>query len=322
MFLVRTSQLTRTYFWLSQTPRFLLILSRQHGDSSPGRFELGLPTSCKTAKERAGKPRKEKAEKSEKVSQDNVKKHKKDKKSKRAESPGASDNGYDEVKDIFAVADELVSQPSATDPALDIKSDKKEKSDKTEKKKSKKSRKASIEAAIAGVGSSYIQLPVRPASNGSEADGGAPLLTIDVQPSKVDPKAITEKAVANAIDADRAENEEERRVPGYDEPPGKLNRRVRRRIELIERQRERIQKMVGVTVGSSEKADEVQARLDRWVEEYYLQASINKQKKRQLNAKQENARLKSMGRQRRKEAKKEIRMAKKVRAGLSAPKEV
>lgn len=109
MFLVRTSQLTRTYFWLSQTPRFLLILSRQHGDSSPGRFELGLPTSCKTAKERAGKPRKEKAEKSEKVSQDNVKKHKKDKKSKRAESPGASDNGYDEVKDIFAVADELVS---------------------------------------------------------------------------------------------------------------------------------------------------------------------------------------------------------------------
>ncbi|KAI0381866.1 hypothetical protein F5Y04DRAFT_61351 [Hypomontagnella monticulosa] len=281
------------------------------------------------AKERADKPRKERAEKSEKkVSQDKVKKHKKDKKSRRAESPGASDNEAEEVKAISAAAEESVSQPSVTDPASDTKSRNEEKADKTEKKKSKKSKKASIEAAIAEGASNDIQLPVRPASKGSEADDSAPLFAIDVEPSRVDPKTLPVKAAPEAMDVDRAGNEGEEQHSL--KPPSGLNRQVRRRIKLIERQREKIQKDLGVAVGSSERADEVQAQLDKWVEKYDMKASIRDEKKRVRKAKEaarlRNKRGKLLTGERLKEAKKKIQKAQKGankvrRGGLSAPRE-
>ncbi|KAI1375207.1 hypothetical protein F4677DRAFT_446714 [Hypoxylon crocopeplum] len=243
------------------------------------------------AKERTDKPRKDKAEKPEKkVSKDKIKKSKKEKKAKREESLDGSVNEPSKLEDTPAVVDELAPEASATASASTPKPDKKTKK---ADKKGKKSKKATLEALVAEDASNTVNLPAQPVSKGydadvDEADSEAPLFAIDTNPTPVDPTSLAERA--DAMDEDKDEDEEGPK--STTKPPSGLNRIARRRIRLIEERREKIQKNLGVPIGSREKADEVQAILDGWVADYDDKAAIRMEKKRLRKAK-EAARIKS-----------------------------
>ncbi|KAL7625088.1 hypothetical protein AAE478_004302 [Parahypoxylon ruwenzoriense] len=254
------------------------------------------------AKERADKPRKEKPGKTEKISKDKVKKHKKEKKSKRTSTPDGSDEEPSKLPESPAVAEE---EPSAEPPVADTKPEKeKRKAEKAEKrakkdekaaKKKKKTKEAALEAAVAeDATSDAVQLPVRPVSRSSDpgSDGGAPLFAIDTNPTPVDPNAL-----ATAGDPDPSDSDSDpdaaagKDGPGHTKPPSGLNRTARRRIRMVEAQRERIQKDLGVS-GPRERADEVQALLDKWTADFDGRAAIRLEKK-QARRQREAARIKS-----------------------------
>lgn len=80
--------------------------------------------------------------------------------------------------------------------------------------------------------------------------------------------------------------------PSQIPPPSGMNRQARRRIRMIETQREKIRKELGVPVGSSDKADEVQEQLDKWVVDFDGKAAIRMEKKRKRKEREAN-RIKS-----------------------------
>ncbi|KAI1765961.1 hypothetical protein GGR53DRAFT_488276 [Hypoxylon sp. FL1150] len=286
------------------------------------------------AKERADKPRKEKAEK--KVSQDKVKKHKKDKKPKLEDDAEISivnvTTGEDSAAQVVSSAE---SPTTASKPQQQDKKEKKQK--KAEKELKKKSKKGAIEAAIeeGASTSKSVELPVRPTSKGSDgstdsdadsdadstANGGAPLFTIDVEPSAVVPQVREEQPK-------RKDTDERTRGPPQMEPPSGLNRQERRRIRMIEEQREKIQKKLGVAPGSTDKADEVQQQLDKWVTDFDGKSAIRAEKRKARKAKEaariRNKRGKALTGRRLVERKKELHKlerANKRKQGLSAPVE-
>lgn len=296
------------------------------------------------AKERADKPRKERKEKAEKaekkVSKDKVKKHKKEKKVKREASSDDSDNESTKLEESPAATEEPSVEPSTTAPASELKSNAEEKQagkkdkSKRKEKKDKKSKKAALEAALGEDASNEAtELPMRPVPKDDEdSEGEAPLFTIDTKPTKVNLESVAEKGDAMDEDKDEAKKtqrqKEEHEKYGYNPPPSGLNRQARRRIRMIEEKREKIQKDLGVPVGSLEKADEVQARLDAWVADFDGKAAIRMEKKKRRKEK-EAARLKSksgkvLTGRRLKERKKQLqKMEKKAnkkqqRGGLSA----
>jgi len=128
-------------------------------------------------------------------------------------------------------------EPQVEDPKVEKKS-KKEKSS----KKSKKQGEESQNGASAN-------------ADTATADGGAALFVIDTNPTPVDLDSIP---VASKEEAKKDGSNKQR-------PPSGLNRAERRRIRLIERQRALIKKQMDIPEGSSEKADEVQKELDKWI---------------------------------------------------------
>ncbi|KAI1098950.1 hypothetical protein F4804DRAFT_101482 [Jackrogersella minutella] len=286
------------------------------------------------AKERADKPRKEKAEKAEKkVSKDKVKKHKKEKKEKK-EKRGESldiddDDEPNNVEDFPEEAEEPAAESSVIAEASETKAEKEaRKAEKKAKKARKEEKKLKKAAAAEDAGASNgITLPVRRASIDSDVDGGVSLFAIDTKPTPVNPESIATKEVATGGDA--AEEKEEHLKHGYNPPPSGLNRIARRRIRMIEAQREKIQKSLGVPAGSRERADEVQAQLDKWTADLDGKQAMRLEKKRRRKEK-EAARIKSKtgkaltGRrlkEREKQLKKIDKKASKKRGGLSAPVE-
>ncbi|KAI0166840.1 hypothetical protein GGR52DRAFT_574804 [Hypoxylon sp. FL1284] len=314
------------------------------------------------AKEKTKKPHKDKAVKAEKkVSQDKVKKHKKEKKPKLEDDPVASDN----EKDYIALKDapKPPAEPSSESPSKASApkyKDKKErrrkekKQKKAEKELKKKSKKGAIEAAIAESASNAdtpdvdtsnidtsntVELPVhvRPASKGSDssentddnvdedddaddADEGAPLFAIDVNPSAVVPRVQAERPVSMNTINDEDEH------PTKTQPPSGLNRQARRRIRMIEERRDLIRTKLGVADGSTDKADEVQAQLDKWVADFDAKGAARLEKRRMRKAKEaariRNKRGKLLTGRRLTERKKSLqKMEKKSRreGGLSAP---
>ncbi|OTA67418.1 hypothetical protein K449DRAFT_401919 [Hypoxylon sp. EC38] len=252
------------------------------------------------AKERVDKPRKERKEKAEKaekkVSKDKVKKHKKEKKVKREASSDDSDNESSKREESPASVEEPTVETPTTAPIPKLKSEKEEsqvgEKDKS-KKKDKKSKKAALEATIAEDASNEAtDLPMRPVSKDEDSEGEAPLFTIDTKPTKVNLESVAEKTAAIDEPKDTQHQKEEPQKSGYNPPPSGLNRQARRRIRMIEEKREKIQKDLGVPVGSNEKADEVQARLDAWVADFDGKAAIRMEKKKRRKEK-EAARLRS-----------------------------
>lgn len=170
---------------------------------------------------------------------------------------------------------------------------------------------------------------MRPASKGSDsnadadADGGAPLFTIDINPGPVVPKILEEKP--EPMDEDEDEQQDKQQGPKKTDPPSGLNRQARRRIRMIEEQREKIQKKLGVVAGGPDKADEVQALLDKWVSEFDDKSDMRVEKKRLRKAKEaariRNKRGRLLTGRALKERNKELQKTEKTsrRQGLSAP---
>lgn len=210
------------------------------------------------AKDRATKPHKEGVKKREKkVSRDGVDKHKKDKKdkkkSKRAVTPSSSDD------------DSVNSGAPVVEPEV---------------KETKQKKKAGKDG-----------------KNEVEADATS-LFAIDTNPTPVDPSAV-EAAAASGSDSGsedggvEAKPKKQKQKGSKNVPaPSGLNRAARRRIKLIERQREVIRKKLGVPEGSQERADEVQRELDEWTERYDEKAAI-RAKKQKARREKEAARVKN-----------------------------
>lgn len=96
---------------------------------------------------------------------------------------------------------------------------------------------------------------------------GEDVFMIDVNPSPADRK----KLHAQSEDEDM-EDGGALLQPGYTAPPSGKNRVVRRRLNLIDRERARIQKRLGVKEGSNENAQKVQELLERFIETYDAKA--------------------------------------------------
>lgn len=73
---------------------------------------------------------------------------------------------------------------------------------------------------------------------------------------------------------------------GYTAPPSGKNRAIRRRLQLIERERERLQKKLGVKGGSEENAQKVQQLLDKFIENYDTKAEQREIRKNERKRKE------------------------------------
>lgn len=98
------------------------------------------------------------------------------------------------------------------------------------------------------------------------AEGG--LWAFDASPMPVDPSRLQTSPDGKDEDVDMEDGGAslQTKASGFTASPSGMNKTVRLRLKLIQRQRSRIQKELGVPVGSDEKADEVQARLGEWTE--------------------------------------------------------
>ena len=150
---------------------------------------------------------------------------------------------------------------------------KKEKKVKKDKKAKKEKKDAATEAST------------EPAAS----EEAYPLFAIDTKPTPVN-KDATAESESEGENGDGAKDAKDAKdAKKYNPPPSRLNRTERRRIKLIERQREAIQKKLGVSP-AGERADEVQAALDEWVAVYDAKAAAREKKRRQRKEK-EAARL-------------------------------
>lgn len=115
---------------------------------------------------------------------------------------------------------------------------------------------------------------------------GEDVLMIDVNPTPANRK----KLHAQSEDEDM-EDGGALLQPGYTAPPSGKNRVVRRRLNLIDRERARIQKRIGVKEGSDEKVQEL---LNKFIETYDAKAEQREVRKNERNRK-ESIRLRCRG---------------------------
>ncbi|KAK5631195.1 hypothetical protein RRF57_006910 [Xylaria bambusicola] len=194
-----------------------------------------------------------------KVSDDKVTKSGKQK--RRAEP--LSDTS-DEDSDGGASVDVKSSEetPAVESPEPEITKPKSDKKTKKEKK-SKKKTQAGAEA------------------DDDNTEGGAMLFSVDTNPTPVDLATVKTSVLKKGSS-------------GWDAiaAPSGMNRQARRRIQIIELQREVIKKKKGIPEGSREREDEVQKELDSWTENLDRKISVRLEKKKARKAK-EKARLRS-----------------------------
>ena len=148
-------------------------------------------------------------------------------------------------------------------------SEEKPKKEKKDKKLKKDKKDATNEASA------------EPATSGE----APPLFMIDTKPTPVNQEATPDSESEAEEQADTGA----KKPKSYNPPPSGLNRTQRRRIKLIERQREVIQKKLGVAPGG-EGADKVQAELDEWIVVYDAKAAAREEKRR-VRKEKEAARL-------------------------------
>lgn len=113
------------------------------------------------------------------------------------------------------------------------------------------------------------------------------IFMIDVNPSP----ANRDKLRAQSEDEDMEDGGA--LLPGYTAPPSGSNRAVRRRANLIDKEKARIQRNLGVKEGSDEKAKEVQQLLNNFIETFDSKTDQREAKKRERKMK-ESARLRSL----------------------------
>ncbi|KAI1332025.1 hypothetical protein F5Y16DRAFT_358346 [Xylariaceae sp. FL0255] len=230
------------------------------------------------AKEKAMK--KEKSHRQEKVARDAVtksKKAKKDKKEKtRAQTPSdESDSEAGGAAAVKAESPSLSAVDAEVEDDLESSTEKKKKSKRD--KKEKKVKKQKVE------------------ENGTDGNDDAEpavdsglLFSLDTNPTPVDLATIPSKE-----ESARAQKKEHKaKNSAFTLPPSGLNRLARRRIKLIERQRAVIKKKMGIPPDSQDQAEEVQAAVDAWTEDFDGKTAIRLEKKSLRKAK-ESARLRN-----------------------------
>ncbi|KAI0434698.1 hypothetical protein F5Y09DRAFT_295453 [Xylaria sp. FL1042] len=92
-------------------------------------------------------------------------------------------------------------------------------------------------------------------------------------------EASMKPEVPEEVPHDEDEEEEQEKGPAQTIVPGELRRRERRRLEMIEKQRERIRRSKCIPKGSQERKDEIQQALDMWIEKFDAKASARRRKK-------------------------------------------
>lgn len=126
----------------------------------------------------------------------------------------------------------------------------------------------------------------------SEVEATAPatdetgdIFMIDVNPTPVDPRKLQPPSDDEDDDIEDGGAPLEKVGPGFYPPaPMGMNREVRRRLFLIEREKIKIQKKLGVPVDSNNKADEVKALLDEWTQEFDKRAKQKQARKKKRKA--------------------------------------
>ncbi|ROW11654.1 hypothetical protein VPNG_05595 [Cytospora leucostoma] len=77
----------------------------------------------------------------------------------------------------------------------------------------------------------------------------------------------------------------QKKRPGYTAPPSGVNRAVRRRFMLIEREKAKIKKQLGIPEGSTEKAEEVDKLLDQFTKRLDAKTAERESKKMERRVK-------------------------------------
>lgn len=167
--------------------------------------------------------------------------------------------------------------PSPTASGLHVKTGAGRKKKKEHDKQSAQESQQADKAEKAGVNAAQSHEP---------ADDGD-IFMVDVNPTA----ANREKLRAQSEDEDMEEGGAMTQ-PGYTAPPSGKNRFIRRRLQLIDRERARIQKKLGVKEGSDENAQEVQQQLNKFIETYDAKAAQREDRKNERKRK-ESVRLRS-----------------------------
>lgn len=114
---------------------------------------------------------------------------------------------------------------------------------------------------------------------------------IPIKPSNLQPPSDDED---DDMDMEDGGAPLQNRNSGYTAPPSGMNRTMRRRLRLIEREKVRIQEELGVSLGSDENAEEVARRLAVWNKKFDEKTKVREAKKQERKAKQ-TARLQNKG---------------------------
>ncbi|KAL2278102.1 hypothetical protein FJTKL_14923 [Diaporthe vaccinii] len=117
-----------------------------------------------------------------------------------------------------------------------------------------------------------------------EPADGEDVFMVDVNPTP----ANREKLRAQSEDEDMEDGGAllPEMQPGYTVPPSGKNRVIRRRLQLIDRERARIQKKLGVKEGSAENAQKVQQLLNEFIKTYDAKAEQREIRKNERKRKE------------------------------------
>ncbi|KAL1870862.1 hypothetical protein Daus18300_004951 [Diaporthe australafricana] len=116
------------------------------------------------------------------------------------------------------------------------------------------------------------------------------IFMIDVNPTPVNREKLCAQSDEDMEDGGALLPEMQ---PGYTAPPSGNNRASRRRLNLIEQEKARIQKKLGVKEGSDEKAQKVQQLLNKFIEMFDTKTDQRETKKNERK-RRESARLREL----------------------------
>ncbi|KUI71044.1 hypothetical protein VM1G_07205 [Cytospora mali] len=161
--------------------------------------------------------------------------------------------------------------------------------DETEAQRKKKKKKAEKRNAKRALERQMAKEAAANAMGGSSPNDGYDTLMLDYKPA---PANLERLKPAPSEDEDMEDGGAplSRGEPGYTAPPSGVNRAIRRRFMLIEREKAKIKKDLGVSDGSNERAEEVKQLLEEFTERLDLKTAERDSNKKERK-RREAARL-------------------------------
>lgn len=127
------------------------------------------------------------------------------------------------------------------------------------------------------------------------SDDAGEIFMIDINPTPIDPRKLQPPSDDEDEDMEDGGAPLEKVSRGYTAPPSGMNRGLRRRLFLIEREKGKFQKKLGVPEGSNNRSDEVKELLDEWVQAFDKK-SEDRQAKKSVRKMKNAALLRAKGR--------------------------